>query len=196
MNKEEFLRNFNMLLRSLPLNERNKMVGYYDEIIEDYIESGLDEEEAVNKLGSVGLIAEEIIRENSIVVKEPSLSGGIKVLLTILVVLGSPLWGALLLAGAALLFAGLILMCVPIIIVALVVVSFLIIAMVGIAGVPFLMMNSIKSGIFQLGIGITSLGITGIFTIIFVNITGGISRTIGCTLQRVRKIFESRRGKN
>ena len=47
MNKEEFLKTLESLLKSLPKQESQKMLDYYAEMIEDRMEEGMSEENAV-----------------------------------------------------------------------------------------------------------------------------------------------------
>lgn len=52
MNKREFLKKMDYYLLKISDNERHKFINYYEEIIEDYVENGLSEEEAVKKIGN------------------------------------------------------------------------------------------------------------------------------------------------
>ncbi|QAS61967.1 HAAS signaling domain-containing protein [Clostridium septicum] len=51
MTKSTFIDTLRGLLESLNEDECNKFISYYEEIIEDYKESGLTEEEVIKKLG-------------------------------------------------------------------------------------------------------------------------------------------------
>lgn len=61
MKKSEFLSSLANKLSALPKNERDKSIGYYSEMIDDRIEDGMSEEEAVSGLGNLDEIAEEIM---------------------------------------------------------------------------------------------------------------------------------------
>ena len=63
MRKDEFLSSLERLLRSLKREERNKFLSYYSEMIDDYMEDGCGEEEAVGRIGSPGEIAQEILTD-------------------------------------------------------------------------------------------------------------------------------------
>ena len=65
MNKKEFLNDLDIKLNFLTEEERNKTLNYYSEIIEDRIESGASEEEAVLQMESTEVIAKKLIAENS-----------------------------------------------------------------------------------------------------------------------------------
>ena len=61
MTKKQFLRKLGAKLGSLSRRERKRYVADYDEMISDMAESGLTEQEAVERLGSVEKIAREIL---------------------------------------------------------------------------------------------------------------------------------------
>ena len=65
LNKAEFLDDLKCKLSSLPKEEREKTVNYYTEMIDDRIESGMGEEEAVAQMESTQTIAERLIPEES-----------------------------------------------------------------------------------------------------------------------------------
>lgn len=64
MNKEQFLATLRRLLRELMPDERERILAYYREMIEDKVESGQTEEEAVQSLGNVYALAQKILVEN------------------------------------------------------------------------------------------------------------------------------------
>lgn len=64
MNKEQFLRNLRRMLRRLPPDELERILAYYREMIEDKVENGQAEEEAVRGLGDIRLLAQKILAEN------------------------------------------------------------------------------------------------------------------------------------
>lgn len=65
MNKTEFLNDLKCKLNFLSEEEREKTLNYYSEIIDDRIESGLSEEEAISQMESTRTIAEKLMPENS-----------------------------------------------------------------------------------------------------------------------------------
>lgn len=66
MTKGEFLRQLKKSLRQLPKNEIEKSLLYYREMIEDRMEEGLGEEEAVAEFEDVQIIANGILKEFNI----------------------------------------------------------------------------------------------------------------------------------
>ena len=63
MTKLQFLYELDDKLSGLPEEDRERSIEYYSEIIDDRIEEGLSEEEAVKALGSVDYIASQTISE-------------------------------------------------------------------------------------------------------------------------------------
>ncbi len=109
MNKQDFLASLRQGLKNLPQNEADKFLDYYAEMIDDRIEEGVTETEAITALGPVeNLIAqirEEIISTTPFgrLIKEKlTPSRRLRVWEIVLLVLGSPIWLSLLLTVFAL----------------------------------------------------------------------------------------------
>jgi len=69
MNKTEFLQNLSLALHKLPQYEIDQSLAFYAEMIDDRVEEGCPEEEAVLSLGNITDIAAQIIAETPIVPK-------------------------------------------------------------------------------------------------------------------------------
>lgn len=168
MNKTEFFARLEKLLKGLPKKERDTRLSYYREMIEDAMEDGCTEEEAVRRIGSPGAVAEQILSEQEIPVKP--VSAGRKVLIAVLLILGSPLWGSILLAGASLalglgltaamlvLCAYIVIWCVPLTTGALSLGS-LLLAVVSTVGAFPVFFHNAPLGVLQFGVGILSAGV-------------------------------------
>ena len=100
MNKQDFLTKLEHALAGIPHSERQKTIDYYREYIEDCIEDGAGEEETVNSLESVEVIAEKIINETPIrkFVSESVKSKKYGYLKIVLIIMGAPVWVPLLIA--------------------------------------------------------------------------------------------------
>ena len=96
MNKQTFLDELYHLLKFLPHAERQQHMDYYAEMIDDRMEDGLAEEEAVAALGSPADIAAQIPGDAP---QKPFRKYPVWAI--VLIILGAPLWIALLLAAAA-----------------------------------------------------------------------------------------------
>ncbi len=57
-NKKDFINEIRTALKGLPADTIDEAVGYYEELLEDYLEEGLSEQESIGRLGSV----EDIVR--------------------------------------------------------------------------------------------------------------------------------------
>lgn len=159
MNKAEFLNELSFCLQNMNDSEKNKFIIYYDEMLSDYVENGMTEEEAVGKIGDPKKIAEELLADyRSVKINLPST--GIKGLNFILTIVGFPLWGSVLLAFILLVFSVyVIIWCVPFATGALSI-GFFTTSIIGIVGSPFVILKNVSIGIMQLGTGIASVGIS------------------------------------
>ncbi len=108
MNKNEFLVQLRDKLLGLPKEDIHRSIDYYSEIIDDAVEEGINEEDAVSDLGSVEEIVAQIFIETPLpkLVKEKAKkSRALKVWEIILLVLGAPLWLSLMIAVFAVIFS-------------------------------------------------------------------------------------------
>jgi uncharacterized membrane protein len=167
MNKGEFLNQLASCLEKMNNAEKNKFITYYDEMISDYVENGVTEEEAVEKIGTPKKIA-EVLLEDYDNVKLNLPSTGSKALNFLIAVVGFPLWGSVFLAFMLFVLSIYVLIwCVPFATGAGCA-GFFATSIIGIVGTPFVIGKSIAVAIMQLGTGIASIGISlllGIATI-------------------------------
>lgn len=104
MTKSEFLLTLRNNLFGLPEEDIEKSIEYYSEIIDDRIEDGLSESEAVEAVGSVKEIASQILADvplSKLVKTKVKPKRTLKVWEIVLLILGSPVWLSLLLAAVA-----------------------------------------------------------------------------------------------
>ena len=96
MNKKRFLSILNKKLIMLPKQEVKERLNFYSEMIDDRIEDGLSEEEAVLEIGDIEEVANQIIVEvtGDANYKTKSLTKWELVLL----IIGAPLWVPLLIS--------------------------------------------------------------------------------------------------
>ncbi len=108
MSKSEFLENLRKGLRGLPQSDVDERCAFYSEMIDDRIEEGMSEEEAVAAAGTVESIVTQILDETpiskivkeNIAAREKPGAGAI-----VLIILGFPVWFPLLCAAAAVLLS-------------------------------------------------------------------------------------------
>ncbi|MBQ8351317.1 MAG: DUF1700 domain-containing protein, partial [Clostridia bacterium] len=104
MKKQEFLEALAQGLAARGAADREKTLDYYREMIEDRMEDGLSEEEAVAAMGSPA----DILAGIQIEAPPRKEKRAWRAWEIVLLALGSPIWGSLLLAAAAILFSLLV----------------------------------------------------------------------------------------
>ena len=108
MNKQDFLLELRKRLSAISREEQNDRLAFYSEMIDDFVEEGMTEEEAVEKIGTVESVAEQILQQipmpqlvkDAVIPKRRVAAWEI-----VLLVLGSPVWMSLLVAAAAVVLA-------------------------------------------------------------------------------------------
>mgnify|MGYP002583602651 CR=1 FL=1 len=108
MNKEEFLAQLRGGLGALPLTDTEERIAFYDEMINDRMEEGLSEEEAVIAVGTVDEIVKGALSDTSLsklVREKVKPRRALRPWEIVLLAAGSPLWLALLIAAAAIVFS-------------------------------------------------------------------------------------------
>lgn len=168
MTKEIFLNELANKLHQLPQKEVKQHLSYYEELLNDMLEDGISQEDAVAKLGNINEIAQEILCEQpiSVLVKNrvrpkkgwtgPAIA---------VAVLGAPMWIPLVLSfiitAAAIAFS----------IVAIIFSIFLVAVSFALAGILILMRGisilfiSTSYAVFAIGIGFLMLGLACLLTL-------------------------------
>lgn len=198
MTKAEFLGALAQRLNGLPLGDIEKSLDYYREMIDDRMEDGMSEEEAVAALGPVEEIARQIWMDTSLpklIKSKAKREQDLRAWEIVLLVLGSPLWIPLLLAGV-LIFLSLYLVLWSLVLVCYAVdLSFAVAALAGVAGI----VGSLLSGLpiqaaLWLGAGLFCGG--GAILLFFGcnQITLGIARASKGMMRWLKARFIGRRG--
>lgn len=162
MTKHEFLTALRKGLQGLPQADIEERLTFYGEIIDDKIEEGILEEDAVSDIGNIdelisGIIADtpftKLVKEK--ITPKKKLNPWEKVLL----VLGSPIWLSLAVAVIAVIFAIYVSIWSVIISLWAIFASLLCCAFAGIVtGIILAVVNNALTGIFMLGAGILCAG--------------------------------------
>ncbi len=95
MTKTEFIEKLKSRLSFLPPDDVNERLTFYGEMIDDRMEEGLSEEEAVDGVGSIDDIVSQTVSDTSLVklVKEKiKPKRKLKGWETALIIIGSPMW--------------------------------------------------------------------------------------------------------
>lgn len=193
MTKIEFSERLKQTLvtRGLPREEAAKSVEFYLEMIDDRVEDGMNEEDAVAALGSIEEIAEQILYDLPLGVlvkskiKNKKEKNGNPALIILLAILGFPIWFPLMITVLAVIFS------IYIIIWSLILAVFAVVAAVGVSGfvmLPtafFLFSENLAAALGAIGAGLLLVG----FTILLyypakyaakglIKLTGGLLRGI------------------
>lgn len=158
MTKTEYLKKLRRALRQVKAEERSKSLAYFGEVIDDRMEDGISEQDAIDELESVEAAAERIIAE-------AKAQGQIKPRRSlweiVLIVLGFPLWFPLVLTIAVVVLTvyGLVW-----IIIAVIFIVSAALAVSGVAGVIglFMLLSSNTAAafaVFGLGLACAGLGV-------------------------------------
>ena len=109
MKKQEFLDRLKTSLWSMPEADQQRSLDYYTEMIDDRTEDGLSEEEAVAAIGDLDEIVKQILQESP---RPPQVAQTVApkkkpvpVWLIILLVLGFPVWGSVVISVFAVIFS-------------------------------------------------------------------------------------------
>lgn len=164
MSKEEFLIELCKKLQGLPKKDVEERLTFYSEVIDDRIDDGYSEEEAVEAIGDINEIVTQIIEEIPLVklakerIRPKRKLTGIEITL---LVIGSPLWLALVIACAAVMFALYVSLWSIIVSAWAVFLAFII---SGIGSIPtciiFIANGNVASGFIMLSAGIICLGLS------------------------------------
>ena len=99
MTKVEFLAALRKALYGLPQEDVEERVAFYAEMIDDSVEEGVSEEETVAAIGSVEEIAAQIVADTPLTrLVSVKIHRRLSALEIVLLVLGSPIWLALLIS--------------------------------------------------------------------------------------------------
>ena len=170
MHKQEFLDALELKLSGLPEHDVEERLNFYSELIDDTIEEGLSEEDAVSQIGSADEIAAQIVSDiplAKIVNKKIKPKRRLKVWENVLLVLGSPIWLSLAAAAFAVILALYVSLWSVIISVWAVFVSLIAGTLGGIAAsVIFIIQGHSLTGIATIGVGLVCAGLSILFFVL------------------------------
>lgn len=159
MTKSEFLSVLKKQLHTLPRKEREERLSFYTEMIEDRMEEGLSEGDAVAAVGDPKQLAVQMLSEYFPEAKPQKDSR--KVWNILLLILGFPLWFPLLIAAFAVVLSLYITVCSVLISFWAVFVSLLASgAGLTLAAVALVILGHVLPGIAVLGAGLVCIGLS------------------------------------
>ena len=148
MRKAELLQELRDRLTGLPQADLTERLAFYDEMIDDRMEEGLSEEEAVAQLGPVDEIVAQILEETpltKLVREKVRPKRRLRAWEIVLLVLGSPIWLSLLIVAFAVGLVLYLVLWVVVIVIWAVDLSFACSAVACLAGSVFLIMKGSPS---------------------------------------------------
>lgn len=150
MTKQAFIEKLKKELQNESYQVVCQTITYYEEMIDDLVEDGYEEEAAVSKLGNLKDIVANVNGQEFIEIRKMKKSTSITVI--VLLILGFPLWGALVAAGVCLFLSLLLVIwCIPFATMTLAIAGF-IAFVIGMIGSLVLFGQSVSLGMTQLGI--------------------------------------------
>lgn len=193
MNKKEFLDILQARLAGLPQKDISRSLEFYAEMIDDRMEEGMDEQQAVSEIGSVDEVVTQILSETSLqhLLKEKARpSRTLRAWEIALLALGSPIWASLLLAAACIFFSVYILIWSLVLVIYCVSVSFAAGAVSGIAGsIMLLFIGNPLSALLFFGTGLVCIGITIFMFFASKDITVAIAGLSKMLLIKIKSMF-------
>jgi len=163
MSKQEFLLELQNALCGLPQDDIQKSLDFYSEMIDDRIEDGLLEEDAIAQIGDIQEIAKQILTDTPItklVKQKIKRTRRMSALEIVLLVLGSPIWLSLILSAVAVALSVYIVLWSVIISIYAVVFSLAACGVAGVAVFPiFAFKGDMAQGVFLLGCGLVCAGL-------------------------------------
>lgn len=178
MTKNDFLSRLSVDLADLPQEDIKRVLDYYNEMIEDYKEDGMSEEQAINAVGNIDEIISQVIHETSL----PKLINErikrhrvLSVWEIVLLILGSPIWLSLLISVIACFIAVYAVIWSVVVCFYAVVLTFAALALAGIFGsVPLFAMGNMGLAVIFIGLGLMGAG----FMVLFFSGSNWVTKTI------------------
>ena len=164
MNKQDFIASLRASLSGLPKQDVEDRLNFYSEMIDDRIEEGLTEQEAVLAIGSVTTVSSQIIADiplSKIAKEKIKPKRGLRAWEILLLALGSPIWLSLLIAAFAVVFS--LYVSVWSVIISLWAVFASLVAFVAggiIAGIIFIVVGNVLTGVCTIGTALVCGGLS------------------------------------
>ena len=193
MNKQEYLESIRSRISAMPADDVNRFMDYYSEMIDDRVEDGLSEEEAVADMGSPDAAVEQILEDmplTKLVKEKIKPKHELKAWEVVLIVLGSPVWIPLLMTAAVLLLTLWIVAFALLISFYAVVLSFVVAGIGGlICTIPLFVANRPYTAVLMLGAALIGIGIAILFVVSVKPVTVGIFKVCKASVNGIKRMF-------
>ena len=191
MNKQEFLTELRNNLKGLSQEELDSRVSFYSEMIDDRIDEGKTEEEAVAELGGVDKVVKDIAGDIPLfkLVKEKAKpKKKRKAWAIILIILGFPLWFPLLVVFSVLCLVGYLLVWLGVLVCYVVEIGFACASIYGLVGFIYLLTTGMFSMTY-LGAFLLSLGLVLLFVFVCYYVTKATFKLSKVTIRNIKSWF-------
>lgn len=193
MNKQEYLEAIRSRISAMPADDVNRFMDYYSEMIDDRVEDGLSEEEAVADMGSPDAAVEQILEDmplTKLVKEKIKPKHELKAWEVVLIVLGSPVWIPILITALVLLLTLWIVAFALLISFYAVVLSFVAAGIGGlICAIPLFIANSPYTAVLMLGAALIGIGIAILFVVSVKPVTVGIFKVCKASVNGIKRMF-------
>lgn len=193
MSREEFLSELRRRLSGLPQEDIDERIDFYAEMIDDRIEDGMIEEDAVQSIGTVDSVVEQIMSEThltKLVRERVRPKRQIKIWEIVLLVLGSPVWVPLVISAVIVMLSIYLVIWAVVLCVYAADVSMAAGVIFGVisAGV-FLNSGNIEGVPFSVGTGLVCAGLAVLLFFLSIAVTKGVIRLSGRILLWIKSLF-------
>lgn len=193
MNKQEYLGAIKSCISVMPADDVDRFIDYYSEMIDDRVEDGLSEDEAVADMVSPDDAVEQILAEMPLakLVKEKiKPKHELKAWEIVLIILGSPVWIPLLITAAVLLLTLWIVAFALLVSFYAVVLSFVVVGAAGlVCTIPLFIANSPYTAFLMLGAALIGTGIAILFVVSVKPVTVGIFKVCKASVNGIKRMF-------
>ena len=196
MNKTQFLEELRGRLHGLPQTDLEERLTFYGDMIDDRVEEGLTEEEAIDEIGSVDEVVAQILSDTSLsrLIAERIKPGkGMPVWGTVLVILGFPLWLPLLIAGGAVVLSFYVVLWALVVVLWAVDLALAAGAIGGVAaGVFFILRGYVSQGVLLISAGAVLAGLTILMYFVCREATHGVGTLTVRITAGIKSLFLKR----
>lgn len=193
MNKQEFLQTLEDKLSGLPQEDRNRSIEFYSEMIDDRIDEGMSEEEAVMDIGSIDGIVQETIKDvplTKIIKEKATPKRSLKTWEIVLLILGSPLWIPLLITAVVLMLTVFIVLYSMVLVLFAVVSAIFVFSVLEIVSVvTSIIASKIMVAVVHCGLSIAFAGLGLLMVVVSVKATVGIVKLSKSMILGIKKFF-------
>lgn len=198
MNKQEFLDQLQNALSGLPRQEIEEQLVYYSEMIDDKMEEGISEEDAVAQIGPIEEIAAQVKPDMPLkdVIKEKiGKNYSLPLWAIICLIIGIPIWGSLLIGVVSTVFSMIVVTIAAIICIWAVSVAAGCCVIGGmVAAVMQLIAGHTAATVCLFGGSLVCIGLTILLTMVSKAITNGTIRCVKRIITEIKKLIAKRRG--